>query len=305
MNAPSIYRVNADNVGLLKKRSDSNTVYHTTTGNVYIEDVFKNFSIKILLKGAAHYQSNTDHYSLERENSVLIASKQPEGKVMLPGKTLTELICIDLKQQTIQEALSFCSNDLLGERDIRGISTAFLDGVYPLQSLNFNGKIERLKQCLVSGPSLECNPEWFLDLAQDVTCGQPSKQKLQCVRDSTKTELTRRLKMAKEYLDENFLLTPSVEQIATHCLLAEFHFFRSFKQLYGISPYQYQLKKRLIHAIKLLGTTDCEVQSIAQQTGFADLFTFSKAFKRKYKISPTDWKRLVKNHKYIAPSFVN
>jgi AraC-like DNA-binding protein len=91
-------------------------------------------------------------------------------------------------------------------------------------------------------------------------------------------------------MDEMFLFNPDMAQVARHCALSEFHFFRSFKQAFGITPYRYLLNLRLEHSKKLL-EGNLPVKEIARQCGFADIFTYSKAFKRAYMLSPTAFMR--------------
>lgn len=69
--------------------------------------------------------------------------------------------------------------------------------------------------------------------------------------------------------------------------MSEFHFFRSFKQAFSISPYQYVLKKKLEPARSLLLERKLPINKIAACCNFADLPAFSKAFKRQYGQSPS------------------
>ena len=69
--------------------------------------------------------------------------------------------------------------------------------------------------------------------------------------------------------------------------MAEFHFFRSFRQAFGTSPYQYLLGKRLELAKELIITGDMSVTTIAAHCNFPDIFTFSKAFKRRFNVAPS------------------
>ena len=106
---------------------------------------------------------------------------------------------------------------------------------------------------------------------------------------STKKELLRRLLQGRDFIDDNVLKNPGIAEIVQHCNMSPFHFFRSFKQAFGCSPYQYIITKRLEYAQSLIRTGH-SFTSIAAQCGFADLFTFSKAFKKLYGVSPSDYK---------------
>ena len=109
---------------------------------------------------------------------------------------------------------------------------------------------------------------------------------LRSVKSSTRIETLERLMKAKAFMDQQFLENPGIRQVARHCALSEYHFYRSFKQAFGITPYRYMLNRRLEYAKSLL-EKKMPVREIAKHCGFADIFTFSKAFKRVFSIAPT------------------
>jgi AraC-like DNA-binding protein len=97
----------------------------------------------------------------------------------------------------------------------------------------------------------------------------------------------RRLKIARQYIDDEFLNIADINQVATFCAMSEFHFFRSFKQAFGTSPYQYLLGKRLQLAKELIIAGHLSMTAIATHCNFPDIFTFSKAFKRQFEVAPS------------------
>jgi AraC family transcriptional regulator len=99
------------------------------------------------------------------------------------------------------------------------------------------------------------------------------------------------LQMGKQFMDDNFLDIQDVSEVAVASNLSEFHFFRSFKQAFGITTYQYILNKKLELARTLLQDKNVSVTAIASTCNFPDLFTFSKAFKRHFGISPSQFQK--------------
>ncbi|TMV48960.1 helix-turn-helix domain-containing protein [Paenibacillus mesophilus] len=65
---------------------------------------------------------------------------------------------------------------------------------------------------------------------------------------------------------------------------------RAFKSETGITPMQYLNKLRLSAAISYLVNTEMGVQQIAEATGFNSIHYFSRLFKRKYGMSPQQWR---------------
>jgi AraC family transcriptional regulator len=135
------------------------------------------------------------------------------------------------------------------------------------------------------------NREWFLDLVEKIICHEYGNylalNGIKSVKWSTKKELLHRLLNAKQFMDDSFLSINDIASIATIANLSEFHFYRSFKEAFGVSPYQYLLNKRLHFSKELIGKNDQSLSSIALLCNFPDLFTFSKAFKRQFGVSPS------------------
>jgi AraC-like DNA-binding protein len=68
--------------------------------------------------------------------------------------------------------------------------------------------------------------------------------------------------------------------------------FRStFAAHTGLSPHQYLLELRLARARNLLDETAFSVKEIAMRTGFTDEHYFSRLFRRKLKLTPSDWRK--------------
>jgi AraC-like DNA-binding protein len=135
------------------------------------------------------------------------------------------------------------------------------------------------------------NREWFLDLIEKIICHEYGNflalNGLNSVKIETRKEILRRLKLAREYMDAQYLSIEEVGEVATACHMSEFHFFRSFRQAFNCSPYQYIMGKRLNHAKDLLQEKKWSVTEVAHYCNFPDVFTFSKAFKKRFNISPS------------------
>jgi len=88
-------------------------------------------------------------------------------------------------------------------------------------------------------------------------------------------------------MDDEFLSIGEISQVANICNMSEFHFFRSFKQAFNSTPYQYILNKRLELAKELLQKGQLSITHVAAYCNFPDVFTFSKAFKRQFNSTPS------------------
>lgn len=73
------------------------------------------------------------------------------------------------------------------------------------------------------------------------------------------------------------------------------HFARCFRDLVGVPPIAYLQAMRLSHARIALERTSSTTAAIAAAHGFADSAHFSRAFKRQYAISPTQFRKRIRS----------
>ena len=66
------------------------------------------------------------------------------------------------------------------------------------------------------------------------------------------------------------------------------YFRKMFKRYTGVSPRQYQLELKVLRARELLLTTDKSIKEISYQLGFNSIYYFSRFFKDKAGVSPSD-----------------
>ena len=64
----------------------------------------------------------------------------------------------------------------------------------------------------------------------------------------------------------------------------------------GLSPHRYLMEFRIVSARNLLAGTDLSVKEIALQTGFEDEHYFSRLFRQKLNVTPSQWRRRSQRH---------
>ena len=82
-----------------------------------------------------------------------------------------------------------------------------------------------------------------------------------------------------------------LEQVAAHVNLNPEYFSRAFKAEVGQTFVNYLTDIRLRHSVRLLENTALRVQDIAQQVGYYNASYFSTTFKKKYGMSPYEYRR--------------
>lgn len=79
-------------------------------------------------------------------------------------------------------------------------------------------------------------------------------------------------------------------ELAQICGCSLRHLRRLFRQCFGVSLRTQQTEYRLHRASQLLMETDDKVISIAWAVGFRHLGLFSRMFKRRFQMTPSEWR---------------
>jgi AraC-like DNA-binding protein len=103
-------------------------------------------------------------------------------------------------------------------------------------------------------------------------------------------EVMSEFKKALDYMDQNYLKNPSLQEVAKKAGMAPNYFHRKFKTAFEISPYIYMLQKRMDKAKNLLLITSHSIKEIAVMSGYANEFYFSKTFKKFTGSNPRDFR---------------
>jgi AraC family transcriptional regulator len=86
----------------------------------------------------------------------------------------------------------------------------------------------------------------------------------------------------------------SLKQVAHAFRQSPFHFHRQFSKRVGETPRRYVERLRLERAAYQLAVYDTPVVQIAMALGFNSHETFARAFRRKFRCAPTDYRRSAK-----------
>ncbi len=98
------------------------------------------------------------------------------------------------------------------------------------------------------------------------------------------------VRQVQDYVDASYMTDLRVENIAAQLHLNRRYLSRLFRQKTGQTIQNYILSVRMAEAVRCL-SEGLSVGESAERCGYADVFLFSKMFKRQFGISPAHWKK--------------
>lgn len=90
----------------------------------------------------------------------------------------------------------------------------------------------------------------------------------------------------REYIQRDFLRLRSVAQVANECHLDDTYLCRLFQRYDHQSPYRLLVRLKMNHAAERLQLPTAMVKQVAEESGFANQFHFSRVFKSVFGIPP-------------------
>lgn len=90
-----------------------------------------------------------------------------------------------------------------------------------------------------------------------------------------------------QYINHNLKEDLSIETLSARYYVSKYHLMRKFKQETGYTLHNYIVNKRLLMARTLI-SNGMPVTKAAQESGFAEYSTFSRAYRKQFKTNPSE-----------------
>ncbi|MDV2996929.1 MAG: HTH-type transcriptional activator RhaR [Chroococcidiopsis sp. SAG 2025] len=111
------------------------------------------------------------------------------------------------------------------------------------------------------------------------------------IQDTTESIEDVRIKQAKEYIHAHLVEELSLEAIATTVGMSQYHFSRIFKQVTGVTLWQYVVQQRVELAKRLLAQPGQSIVEVSNHLGFSSQGQFTNFFRKHTGITPTQYKQ--------------
>jgi len=110
------------------------------------------------------------------------------------------------------------------------------------------------------------------------------------MKNITYNDYVQRINKVVAYINNHLDETLDLKTLANEAALSDFHFHRIFKALKGEAIGGYITRLRLEATARLLRYTALTIEEIAFNIGYETPASLSKAFKKQYSISPTEYR---------------
>lgn len=274
-----------------------NRIFHSFVTSFDKVEKDSGLSIKLVLKGEERYAIGRRNFRVTA-GRFLVVNHHQQFECTIRSQEPVEALCFYLDPEHVLEAYQrICPQPSLeGVDDIRSDQLRFMEKIY---SIHENELGQYLNQLIPLLRKEEIEPHMDFDkvfqtLAEKLVRSQLEVnlrlQNIKNARRSTREEIFHRVSRARNFIDDNYLEDINLEELASLAFLSKYHFLRCFKEVYGISPYQYVIQKRLEHSQMLLKDQEKTLSEIAYQTGFIDRRAFNRAFRKAYGFSPSEYR---------------
>ena len=274
-----------------------NTIIHSKVkGFEHIYNQQPTTSIKYVINGEEAYRIDGQTYRVKTDEFLIVnQDRMYEGSTSKNAET--EGICLYLHNATVADVfrvLEQPTNNLLDSPFEHSLQKfEFFENIYKSGKNTVGILIRKLYRNILHQPIdfIREDRDLYYTFAEGLLFDQrrvfQAVNRLDSIKSSTKKELYRRVLTAKEYLDDHYYQKLDINKISQIAALSEYHFFRTFKQVFGISPHKYLIQRRLQKASKLLRQQNHTITEVAYLIGFSDIHSFSKSFKKEFGITPT------------------
>jgi AraC-like DNA-binding protein len=116
-------------------------------------------------------------------------------------------------------------------------------------------------------------------------------RQLEVKKTSTRQENYKRLVSARDWIEDNFNQPLSLEELSGIAAMNRQHFLRLFTRLFGKTPHQYIIDRRIAEAKHLLTNHDVPILEVCLAIGWDSVGTFSHLFKQRTGQTPGEFRK--------------
>lgn len=234
------------------------------------------YLIHYVLSGKGIFCSNGKEYPLEAGHGFLIE----------PGQ-------LSFYQADAAEPWTYIWVGFSGSRAAEYISCMGLSGRHPVfrsaASDELYGIVRDMMEHNTFGAMNELRRNGLLHIFLSVVA-----QSTQVTEKDETDKANQYVRRAVEFIQRNYCNPIKVTDVADYVCVNRSYLYTLFENSLGMSPQQFLATFRLTKAAEMLMIPDLPVESIALSCGYQDPLVFTKAFKQMKGVSPSGYRRQMK-----------
>jgi len=262
------------------------------------------FSIKYVYEGVEQYKVNGINNKLLRGHCLIVNNESDVLAECGTGKNKKEInlgMSVFLTPMIIGEVLEASKiwpKDILTGYHETPAPVIFYDGV--IKNDQF---VENLKKHFLllsaSSETQDLDEGYYYEICEELFQFQCNIFKqlygIKKVKYSTKQEILKRVLLAKEIIDNDYLQNFDLNYLAKESSLSKYFLIKSFKQVFKITPHQYHIRLKINKAKELLQHKNLSISEVAWLLNYPNIFTFSRQFHLTTQYSPSRFKEIYAN----------
>ncbi len=255
-------------------------------------------ALKYVLNGSEVYCFDNQRYTVPQQH-FLLTNCTNIGKVEIESNQKVLGVCINLSTNILAEVSASILNPNSAIPDV-DITNFLISEALPEQIINASQSatghyLQSIGNTFLHNKLVQFNvDEIFVHIAEKVVVEFMPLYKhlhnLKLAKLITQKLIYKKLAKAKSIIENEHQQTLNVQLLATEVGLSLYHFIRLFKKCYNTTPMQMLVKCRMEYAKKQLQLKNISPFDIASNCGYADVQSFSKAFKKYTHTCPTAYK---------------
>ncbi len=245
------------------------------------------------------FENENTLHTIEQYQNAIVASSNHNGHVLLfKANQRIKVNSLEIEREKFQAKMECEINSLDKEletlfKDIKASGTFYYSGNYSLgisdiltEMLEFTAE-NFTRKLFLEGMAYQILTHQILQYQDD--------KKDEGSRTLLRSAELKQINHISNLIESNISDVPTVENLAREAGLNVNKLQEGFKKLYGTTVNNYLQKKRLEAAYNLLTKTDLSISEIVNAIGLSSKSYFSKIFKEKYTISPSEFRKKHRN----------
>lgn len=218
-------------------------------------------------------------------NGIFMPSHEMEPKYIFPSMTPIKNLTLFVKKKWLREYISD-QNDFINNHILSNSGYFIFEEItFDMQSI-----IDDIQHTLKNN-NMKFSFSKIGLLANTLKLLHQFLQKLSLRSVNTHIERVnpidiQRLFKTKAVLSQNYVVIPSIENLAKESGMNKRKMQRLFKLVFGVSIYQFALAVKMREAHKMLRTKKYSVSEVGHQVGYSNLSHFTEQFKNQFGITP-------------------